>query len=49
MLKRNWALIALVYLALAEVLSLAPVPNLSLCLIQPEHGQQAADQAALVS
>jgi hypothetical protein len=26
MLKRNWALIALVYLAFAEVLSLAPVP-----------------------
>jgi hypothetical protein len=43
MLKRNWALIALVYLALAEALSLAPVPDLSLCLIQPEHSQQAAD------
>lgn len=43
MLKRNWALIAFVYLALAEALSLAPVPDLSLCLIQPEHGQQAAN------
>jgi hypothetical protein len=43
MLKRNWALIALVYLSLAEALSLAPVPDLALCLIQAEHGQQAAD------
>jgi hypothetical protein len=43
MLKRNWALIAFVYLALAEVLSLVPVPDLSLCLISPEHDQQAAD------
>jgi hypothetical protein len=43
MLKRDWALIALVYLALAEVLSLAPVSDLSLCLIEPEHGQQSPD------
>jgi hypothetical protein len=43
MLKRNWALIAFVYLALAEVLSLAPVPDLALCLIQPEHSEQATD------
>ncbi len=43
MLKRNWALIALVYLALAEILSLAPVPDLSLCLIQPEHSEQPAN------
>jgi hypothetical protein len=43
MLKRNWALIALVYLTFAEILSLAPVPDLALCLIEPEHGQQATD------
>jgi hypothetical protein len=43
MLKRNWALIAFVYLALAEVLSLAPVPDLSLCLIQQEDSEQSAD------
>jgi hypothetical protein len=43
MLKRNWALIALVYLAFAEILSLAPVPDLALCLIEPEHGQQATN------
>lgn len=43
MLKRNWALIAFVYLALAEALSLVPVPDLSLCLIQPEDSQQASD------
>jgi len=43
MLKRNWALIALVYVALAQALSLAPVPDLSLCLIQPEHSQQSAN------
>jgi hypothetical protein len=43
MLKRNWALIAFVYLALAEALSLVPVPDLSLCLIQPEHSEQAAN------
>ncbi|MGY3137193.1 hypothetical protein ACVWZM_007875 [Bradyrhizobium sp. USDA 4501] len=43
MLKRNWALIALVYLAFAEVLSWGPVPDLSLCLIKPEHGQQATN------
>src|SRR5712664_4961856 len=43
MLKRNWALIAFVYLALAEALSLAPVPDLSLCLIQPEHGEQSTN------
>jgi hypothetical protein len=43
MLKRNWALIALVYLAFAEVLSLAPVPDLSLCLIQPEHSEQTSN------
>jgi hypothetical protein len=43
MLQRNWALIAFVYLAFAEVLSLAPVPDLSLCLIEPEHSQQSAD------
>jgi hypothetical protein len=43
MLKRNWALIAFVYLALAEALSWAPVPDLALCLIEPEHSQQAAD------
>jgi hypothetical protein len=43
MLKRNWALIAFVYLALAEAFSLAPVPDLSLCLIRPEHHEKAAD------
>jgi hypothetical protein len=43
MLKRNWALIALIYLGLAEALSWAPVPDLSLCLVQPEHSQQAAN------
>jgi hypothetical protein len=43
MLKRNWALIALIYLAFAEVLSWSPVPDLSLCLIQPSHDQKAAD------
>src|SRR5260370_41918119 len=43
MLKRNWALIAIVYLAFAEALSLAPVLDLSLCLIQPEDSQQASD------
>jgi hypothetical protein len=43
MLKRNWALIALVYLAFAEVASLGPVPNLSLCLMQPEHSEQTTD------
>jgi hypothetical protein len=43
MLKRSWALIVFVYLALAEVLSLAPVPDLSLCLIQPEHSQQTTN------
>jgi hypothetical protein len=43
MLKRNWALIAFIYLALAEALSLAPVPDLALCLIQPEHGQQTTN------
>jgi hypothetical protein len=42
MLRRNWALIALVYLAFAEVLSWAPVPALSLCLRQPEHSEQVA-------
>jgi hypothetical protein len=40
MLKRNWALVVLVYLVLAEALSLVPVPDLSLCLIQPENGEQ---------
>lgn len=44
MLKRNWALIWLVYLAFAEVLSLVSVPDLSLCLIQPEHSQQSSNQ-----
>lgn len=43
MLKRNWALIALVYLAIAEMLSFTPVPDLALCLIQAEHSQQTAD------
>src|SRR5665213_308510 len=43
MLKRNWALIALVYLAIAEILSWSPVPDLALCLIQPEYSEQAAD------
>lgn len=42
MLKRNWALIAFVYLAFAEVLSWAPVPDLSLCLIQPEDDEQSS-------
>ena len=41
--RRSWALIALVYLAFAEVLSWTPVPDLSLCLIQPEHNERAAD------
>jgi hypothetical protein len=40
MLKRNWALIALVYLAFAEALSWVPVPDLSPCLIQPEDREQ---------
>ena len=40
----KWSIaIALVYLTLAEALSWAPVPDLALCLIQPEHGQQTAD------
>jgi len=43
MLKRNWALIWFVYFALAEILSLAPVPDLSLCLMQPEHGEQSTN------
>jgi hypothetical protein len=43
MLKRNWALVAFVYLALAEVLSSVPVPDLALCLIEPEHDQQSDD------
>jgi hypothetical protein len=43
MLRRDWALKTLAYLAFAEVLSLAPVSDLSLCLIQPEHGEQATD------
>jgi hypothetical protein len=41
MLKRNWALVALVYLGFAEILSLAPVPDLSLCLMQPENREQS--------
>jgi hypothetical protein len=41
--RRSWALISLVYLAFAEVLSWAPVSDLSLCLIQPEHNEQASD------
>jgi hypothetical protein len=43
MLKRNWVLIALIYVAFAEVLSWAPVPDLSLCLIKPEHSEQSSD------
>lgn len=43
MSKGTWALIALVYLAFAEVLSWTPVPDLSLCLIQPEHSEQTSD------
>ncbi|MCC8957364.1 hypothetical protein H8B02_29185 [Bradyrhizobium sp. Pear77] len=41
--KRTWALIALVYLVFAELLSWGPVPDLSLCLIQPEHGEQSSN------
>jgi hypothetical protein len=41
--KREWALLILIYLVLAEVLSWYPVPDLSLCLIQPEHSQQTSD------
>lgn len=43
MLKRTWLLIAVVYLVGAEILSWLPVSDLSLCLIQPEHGQQTAN------
>jgi hypothetical protein len=43
MRKREWALLAFVYLALAEVLSWHPVPDLSLCLIQAEHSEQATN------
>jgi hypothetical protein len=43
MLKRTWVLIALVYLAFAEFLSWMPVPDLALCLIQPEHSQQSSN------
>ena len=43
MLKRNWTLIAFIYLAFAEALSLFPVPDLSLCLIQPEHSEQTTN------
>ena len=43
MLKRNWALIAFIYLALAEVLSLVSVPDLALCLVQPEHSEQTTN------
>jgi hypothetical protein len=40
MLKRDWAIIVLVYLAVAEFLSLAPLPDLSLCLVQPKDSEQ---------
>lgn len=43
MLKRNWALIAFCYLAIAEALSWMPVSDLSLCLLHPETHAQAAD------
>jgi hypothetical protein len=43
MLKRTWVLIALAYLALAETLSWMPVPDLSLCLVQVEHSEQASN------
>jgi hypothetical protein len=43
MQRKTWLLIALVYLCFAELLSWAPVSDLSSCLIQAEHGQQAAD------
>jgi hypothetical protein len=41
MVKTTWALIALAYLSFAEILSLTPVPDLSLCLIQPEYREQS--------
>jgi hypothetical protein len=43
MLKRDWLLIAFVYLAMAEALTWLPVSDLSLCLIGPPHNQQAAN------
>jgi hypothetical protein len=43
MLKRTWVLIALAYFAFAEALSWVPVPDLSLCLVQPEHSEQSSN------
>jgi hypothetical protein len=40
MQHKTWLLIALVYLCIAELFSWVAVPDLSLCLIQPEHSRQ---------
>jgi hypothetical protein len=43
MRKREWALLLIVYLALTELLSLHPVPDLSLCLMQSESAEPSAN------
>lgn len=43
MIKREWFIVIFAYLAFAEVLSWAPVNDLSFCLIQPEHGGQTSN------
>lgn len=43
MKRTTWLIIALSYLAFAEVLSWTPVPDLSLCLIEPSHNEQPAN------
>ena len=43
MRKREWALLLIVYLALTELLSLHPVPDLSLCLMQSESAEPPAN------
>src|SRR4029077_20272117 len=43
MRKREWALLLIVYLALTELLSLHPVPDLSLCLMQSESADPSAN------
>jgi hypothetical protein len=46
MQRGTWLLIALIYLAFAEFVSWAPVPDLSLCLLQAQDDPQSADQDA---
>lgn len=43
MQRTTWAIVALSYLAFAEVLSWTPVPDLALCLIEPSHNEQPAN------